>query len=254
MVSVVLPLLHGAPQQRRRAADQAMAGDCAPRVGDKENCEPGDLDAAEATTGVAALGLRQQRRCDKPFASAATVSCLLGEGVRSTAAISATHISSRRSGDSWSGCGCALKSNAGSARRAIDRPHQRSRWRPAPRPARQASSHRLGWRDTPSVVWASSRPRSCRRLRPEEGFAQLRTPSREGLRRARCADEIRPGHLRRQSRRSLPESPVEEEGRLSDRGCARTSSNACSPTRGSALCSAARGPQALSSPFTRRTS
>ena len=54
------------------------------------------------------------------------------------------------------------------------------------------------------------------RLHPEEGFAELRAPPRQGLGRARCANEVGPGIFAARLVERFPSLPVEEEGRLSD--------------------------------------
>src|SRR5687768_6297292 len=82
LVSVVLPVLHGAPRPRRCAADQAMARDRASRGGDSEALRAWRSRVPPApTAGRAPLGLRQQKDLTSPIRIGIS-SCLLGNGVR----------------------------------------------------------------------------------------------------------------------------------------------------------------------------
>ena len=95
----------------------------------------------------------------------------------------------------------------------------------------------------PCERWASARLRSLRALElcgyvlkkdsPSCGMARVKVygngmPQRVGA-----------GLFARALQRAFPNLPVEEEGRLRDPGCARTSSSACSRMRACARCSAA---------------
>ena len=252
LVPVVLSLLHGPPDRRRRPSDSPLAGGGAARRRDPDQLRAGRSDCrrrqrqavlhwaydsrrsdwrpAESAVGRCDAERSTPRQDDRPVRVGIS-SCLLGEAVRFDGGHKRDTVPDRDvravrgMGAGLSGSGVRLRHAAG-----IDAPGARRE--------RRAAAHRQDRRRSDRPARGRMRDGACRarvgaavRLRAQEGFAELRPGARQGLRRQATS---RPDPDADCSPRGCwsgsPTCRSRRKAGCRIPGCVRTSSSGCSRT------------------------